>query len=211
MEGSHEGDAKFSATNKDSGIIPRAVCHIFDTLQQNKEEVEYSIRVSHMELYNEELIDLLTTDPLNPKTLRLFNDGVHNLEEVPVTSAEGIFSILEKSSKHRIMAETKLNEHSSRSHCIFSITIHSKETTLEGEDLIKTGKLNLVDLAGSENIGRSGAKDQRKREAGMINQSLLTLGRVITCLVEHRPHIPYRESKLTRLLQESLGEFLFIC
>ena len=66
--------------------------------------------------------------------------------------------------------------------------------------------MNLVDLAGSENIGRSGAKDQRKREAGMINQSLLTLGRVINSLVDHRGHVPYRESKLTRLLQESLGK-----
>ena len=70
---------------------------------------------------------------------------------------------------------------------------------------MRIGKLNLVDLAGSENIGRSGAKDGRAREAGNINQSLLTLGRVITNLVERAPHIPYRESKLTRLLQVGLG------
>ena len=70
---------------------------------------------------------------------------------------------------------------------------------------LKVGKLNLVDLAGSENIGRSGAENKRAKEAGMINQSLLTLGRVINALVEHSPHIPYRESKLTRLLQDSLG------
>lgn len=74
-----------------------------------------------------------------------------------------------------------------------------------GEDLLKVGKFNLVDLAGSEAIGRSGATDKRAREAGMINQSLLTLGRVISALVEKGPHIPYRESKLTRLLQDSLG------
>lgn len=80
----------------------------------------------------------------------------------------------------------------SRSHTIFTITVHIKVTTPEGEDLIKTGKLNLVDLAGSENIGRSGAVDMRAREAGNINQSLLTLGRVITSLVERTPHIPYR-------------------
>ena len=73
------------------------------------------------------------------------------------------------------------------------------------EELVKVGKLNLVDLAGSENIGRSGAVDKRAREAGSINQSLLTLGRVITGLVDHSPHVPYRESKLTRLLQDSLG------
>ncbi|KAM7385191.1 hypothetical protein PAMP_001286 [Pampus punctatissimus] len=80
-----------------------------------------------------------------------------------------------------------------------------KEITLDGEELVKIGKLNLVDLAGSENIGRSGAVDKRAREAGNINQSLLTLGRVITALVEKRPHVPYRESKLTRILQDSLG------
>ena len=147
MEGGHDGDAKFSSSNKDSGIIPRAICHIFQILEQNKDEVEYSVRVSHLELYNEELLDLLSTDSNNPKPLRLFNEGdrgvtVHNLEEVPVTSAEGIFSILEKSSKQRKMAETKLNEHSSRSHCIFTITIHTKETTVEGEDLIKVKKKN---------------------------------------------------------------------
>jgi kinesin family protein 11 len=75
---------------------------------------------------------------------------------------------------------------------VFSITVHIKENSLDGEELLKTGKLNLVDLAGSENIGRSGAVDKRAREAGNINQSLLTLGRVITALVERAPHVPYR-------------------
>ncbi|XP_035674127.1 kinesin-like protein KIF11 [Branchiostoma floridae] len=98
-----------------------------------------------------------------------------------------------------------MNAHSSRSHSVFMITVHIKETNMDGEELLKIGKLNLVDLAGSENIGRSGAVNQRAREAGNINQSLLTLGRVITALVEHAPHVPYRESKLTRLLQDSLG------
>ena len=98
-----------------------------------------------------------------------------------------------------------MNKNSSRSHCIFSIMIHMKEPSPEGEDFIKIGKLNLVDLAGSENIGRSGADKMqaRKQEACMINKSLLALGRVITALTENSPHIPYRESKLTRLLQGS--------
>ena len=79
-------------------------------------------------------------------------------------------------------------------------------TKVDGEELVKIGKLNLVDLAGSEkNIGRSGAVDKRAREAGNISQSLLTLGRVITALVERTSHVPYRESKLTRILQDSLG------
>ena len=100
---------------------------------------------------------------------------------------------------------------------MFTVTVHIKESNPEGEEVLRSvsticghfmimtknpcsriGKLNLVDLAGSENIGRSGAMDKRAREAGNINQSLLTLGRVITCLVDRAPHVPYRESKLTR-------------
>lgn len=129
----------------------------------------------------------------------------HNLEEVIVKSPEDIIEIMRKAMAKRQVAATKLNKTSSRSHCIFTLTVHIKETTPEGEDLLKVGKLNLVDLAGSESIGRSGAKDKRAREAGNINRSLLTLGRVISALVERTPHIPYRDSKLTRLLQESLG------
>lgn len=80
----------------------------------------------------------------------------------------------------------------SRSHCVYTLTVHIKETLADGEELLKVGKLNLVDLAGSENIGRSGAENARAREAGLINQSLLTLGRVINHLVEHSIHVPYR-------------------
>ncbi|KAH9319214.1 hypothetical protein KI387_020983, partial [Taxus chinensis] len=78
-----------------------------------------------------------------------------------------------------------------RSHSIFSVTIHIKEATAEGQELVKCGKLNLVDLAGSENISRSGVRESRAREAGEINKSLLTLGRVITSLVDHLGHVPY--------------------
>ena len=85
-----------------------------------------------------------------------------------------------------------MNAHSSHSHTIFSITVHIKENTDDGEGLMKIRKLILVDLAGSENIGRSGAVEQRAREAGNIKQSLLSLGRVITLLFERAPHIPYR-------------------
>src|SRR6202000_1978637 len=85
------------------------------------------------------------------------------------------------------------------------ITVLTKRTTDSGEDYVSAGKLNLVDLAGSENIQRSGAENKRAAEAGLINKSLLTLGRVINALVDKSMHIPYRESKLTRLLQDSLG------
>jgi len=127
---------------------------------------------------------------------------VQNLEEIPVKSADEVFAFVSKGIAKRATAETACNAQSSRSHCVFTLTIHSRESA-EGEDVIKVGKLNLVDLAGSECVGRSGAKDVRAREAGNINQSLLTLGRVITALVDHLPPIPYRDSKLTRLLQDS--------
>jgi kinesin family protein 11 len=196
-----------------SGIIPRSLSHLFTKLNGMAEEVEsyeYSLRVSYMEIYNEELVDLLSND--DSTKLRIFEDSakkgsvlVHGLEEVIVHDKNEVFAILEKGSLRRQTAATLMNAHSSRSHTVFSITVHIKEPALDGEELLKIGKLNLVDLAGSENIGRSGAVDKRAREAGNINQSLLTLGRVITALVEHAPHVPYRESKLTRILQDSLG------
>lgn len=192
-----------------AGVIPRAIHQIFSTLEGNT--LDYTIKVSCLELYNEELTDLLAP-PKSTKQLRIFDDNagkrgtvVQNLEEVPVKTSGDILTILDEASKRRRNAETQMNKNSSRSHLVTTITIHMKENTPDGEDLIKIGKLNLVDLAGSENIGRSGAQNQRAKEAGMINQSLLTLGRVITALTEHSQHIPYRESKLTRLLQDSLG------
>lgn len=93
----------------------------------------------------------------------------------------------------------------SRSHTIFTITVHIKESTIENEDIVRVGKLNLVDLAGSENIGRSGAIERRACEAGNINKSLLTLGRCITSLVEQTPHVPYRLINLTNFLYNELS------
>ncbi len=113
------------------------------------------------------------------RKLRIFEDlnrkgsvVIQNLEEVLVKNATDVISILQKGSHKRQTASTKMNEVSSRSHGIFSITVHIKEATPEGEELLKIGKLNLVDLAGSENIGRSGAENKRAKEAGMINQVL---------------------------------------
>eukprot|EP00201_Polytomella_parva_P000824 CAMPEP_0175085176 /NCGR_PEP_ID=MMETSP0052_2-20121109/28508_1 /TAXON_ID=51329 ORGANISM="Polytomella parva, Strain SAG 63-3" /NCGR_SAMPLE_ID=MMETSP0052_2 /ASSEMBLY_ACC=CAM_ASM_000194 /LENGTH=1027 /DNA_ID=CAMNT_0016357139 /DNA_START=466 /DNA_END=3549 /DNA_ORIENTATION=- len=189
-----------------SGVIPRAIKQIFDYIEMTA--ADSTVKVTFLELYNEELTDLLSYDD-DPKRLRLLEDRngviVQGLEEMIVRSSVEIYQVLDRGTSKRKTAETLLNKRSSRSHSIFSITIHLKETTAEGEDVVKVGKLNLVDLAGSENISRSGAKDNRAREAGSINQSLLTLGRVITALVEHSGHIPYRDSKLTRLLRDSLG------
>ena len=196
--------------NSNAGIIPRALTDLFDGLRV-ADAVEYSVRVSFLELYNEEIFDLLSGSDDQSK-LRLYEDGqrkgsviIQGLEEVQVNDKREVLSILERGSIKRQTAETKMNATSSRSHTVFAVTVFINQQSLEGEDMLKIGKLNLVDLAGSENIGRSGAVYQRAREAGSINQSLLTLGRVITSLVDRTPHIPYRESKLTRLLQDSLG------
>ncbi|KAF1328281.1 Kinesin-like protein, partial [Globisporangium splendens] len=202
----HTMQGNLSPDDDMAGIIPRCVRYIFDALQSMSQE--YSVKVSFLQLYNEELKDLLAPES---KKLRLMEDpkrgGIYcqNLLEVTANTAGHVFELLEAGVKNRITSETLMNENSSRSHSIFTIRIHSKENNAGSEDLIKTGQLNLVDLAGSECVGRSGARNVRAREAGNINQSLLTLGRVITALVDNHPHIPYRDSKLTRLLQESLG------
>ncbi|CAA6661780.1 unnamed protein product [Spirodela intermedia] len=212
-----EGDirSKSGELSADAGIIPRAVRQIFDTLDAQK--ADYSMKVTFLELYNEEIFDLLTPedcsrsmDDKQRRPISLMEDGkggavIRGLEEVVVYSASEIYSLLEQGSARRRTGETLLNKQSSRSHSLFSITVHVKEAAIGNEELIKCGRLNLVDLAGSENISRSGARESRAREAGELNKSLLTLGRVITALVEHSGHVPYRDSKLTRFLRDSLG------
>lgn len=192
-----------------AGIIPRTLVLLFNNLQNS--EGEHSVRVSFIELYNEELKDLLAPDDAERK-VRIYDDQdkksivVQGMEEVFIQSAKEGLTLLGDGSYKRQVAATQCNDLSSRSHTVFTITVHmTKIDPISGEEYLKVGKLNLVDLAGSENINRSGAENKRARELGMINQSLLTLGRVINCLVDKSSHIPYRESKLTRLLQDSLG------
>lgn len=193
-----------------AGIIPRVLYSLFRKLEND--EAECSIKCSFIELYNEELRDLLAVEE-NTK-LKLFEDGqkkghsttfVQGMEESHIRSAQEGVQLLQEGSHKRQVAATKCNDLSSRSHTVFTITTYIKRTTDTGEDFLCSGKLNLVDLAGSENIQRSGAENKRAAEAGLINKSLLTLGRVINALVDRGSHIPYRESKLTRLLQDSLG------
>ncbi|PKI85484.1 Cin8p [Malassezia vespertilionis] len=207
-----EGDLSSSTGTyaSDAGVIPRTLFRLFHMLETKEEE--FSVHMSFVELYNEELRDLLSSEaPAAQNTgLRMYEDkqrGVvlQGLEEIPLRNAEHGLRLLRRGSQKRHIAATRCNESSSRSHCVFSLLVLVKDRSARGEEVMRTGKLNLVDLAGSENIGRSGAENKRAREAGMINQSLLTLGRVINALVDKSSHIPYRESRLTRLLQDSLG------
>lgn len=191
----------------DAGIIPRTLYALFHKL----EDTESTVKCSFIELYNEELRDLLSYD--DSTKLKIFENEkkgghstmVQGMEETYIDSASSGIRLLQTGSHKRQVAATKCNDLSSRSHTVFTITVLTKRTTETGEDYVSSGKLNLVDLAGSENIGRSGAENKRATEAGLINKSLLTLGRVINALVDKSSHIPYRESKLTRLLQDSLG------
>ncbi|KAM0065565.1 putative plus-end-directed kinesin ATPase [Helianthus debilis subsp. tardiflorus] len=207
MEG-EGGKTKNGEFHEDVGVIPRAVEQLFNTLEA--QNADYSMKVTYIELYNEEITDLLAPDEKSKKHISLMEDGkgavfMRGLEEELVSSADEIYRILEKGSSRKHTAETLINTQSNRSHSLFTITIQIKENTSDGVEIIKCGKLNLVDLAGSENILRSGAREGRAREAGEINKSLLTLGRVINALVDHSGHVPYRDSKLTRLLRDSLG------
>eukprot|EP00884_Botryococcus_braunii_P002389 jgi/Botrbrau1/12150/Bobra.0186s0062.2 len=190
-----------------AGVIPRAISQIFQTLDSN--DSEYTVKCSFLELYNEESSDLLAVGDARDQKLRMLEDKsgvvVQGLEEMVVKTSADIYALLDRGSAKRRTAETLLNKQSSRSHSVFCITVHIREYSADGEEVIKIGKLYLVDLAGSENVSRSGAVDVRAKEAGLINKSLLTLGRVITALVEGQGHVPYRDSKLTRLLRDSLG------
>ncbi|KAJ9224971.1 hypothetical protein DTO027B5_2457 [Paecilomyces variotii] len=192
-----------------AGIIPRVLYALFRKL----EETDSTVKCSFIELYNEELRDLLSAED-NSKLKIFENEGkkghsgstmVQGMEETYIDSAHAGIKLLQRGSHRRQVAATKCNDLSSRSHTVFTITVFTKRVSESGEENIGSAKLNLVDLAGSENIGRSGAENKRAVEAGLINKSLLTLGRVINALVDKSSHIPYRESKLTRLLQDSLG------
>eukprot|EP01043_Picozoa_sp_COSAG02_P013707 COSAG02_NODE_553_length_20425_cov_17.986372_16_plen_1498_part_00 len=198
------------------GVIPRAASTIFKRLARDT-IVESSVTVSYLEIYNEELCDLLAQEGEETK-LMVAEDkskggkGVHchGLSEVHVAAPEDVLQKLQEAQDRRIVGETKMNKQSSRSHCLFTLTVKSKETTPDGMIMERTGKLHMCDLAGSECAKTAGTKNEaasRERERKNINQSLLTLGRVISSLKEGTPgaRIPYRDSKLTRLLQESLG------
>lgn len=137
----------------EQGLIPRALCHFFEKLEK-KVGTEFSVRCSFIEIYNEDIFDLLSAVNDHNK-LRLFDDQakkgsviIQNVEEVPIRSRADIYGILKKGTEKRRVAETKMNKASSRSHSVFSVTVHQKESTISGEEVMKTGKLYLVDLAG---------------------------------------------------------------
>jgi len=203
----------------DYGLIPRICFGIFDAIETSI-DINHVVTYSHMEIYNENVRDLLA--PASAPYLKVREHPqkgvfVSNLTTVKVTKFEDIMSLIAIGDKNRTVASTQSNAHSSRSHAIVTLTITQRSRNAPKNGLPTTavqqkiGKVHLVDLAGSERVALSGAKGDRLREANSINRSLSVLGDVIKCLGDlskvknYKVHIPYRNSQLTMVLKESLG------
>lgn len=188
-------------TPSDPGIIPRACSHIF----QQKEEVEdVTVKCSFIEIYREKIRDLLVKSSSDLRVRQDPHKGVYveNLSEKYVHTPEEILETIKDGTKQRVVSSTAMNSVSSRSHALLTLNIRQK--LRDGGEVLS--KLHLVDLAGSENVGRSQVQGISLAEAQTINKSLSCLGNVIFALTEKgRDHVPYRDSKLTFLLQDSLG------
>jgi len=187
------------------GIIPRMVGGIFMKIESAPEEIEFTVKVSMIEIYNEKIRDLLDPKKNNLKVHENKDQGVYvaDMTESYVGSEDEVFSLLKIGNENRSIGATDMNKQSSRSHSCFVLQIEQKNTV---DFSSKTGKIYLVDLAGSERISKTGAAGETLTEAKNINKSLTTLGLVINALTDGKStHVPYRDSKLTRILQESLG------
>ncbi|KAK3306896.1 P-loop containing nucleoside triphosphate hydrolase protein [Chaetomium strumarium] len=187
------------------GVIPRIVEQIFENILSSPANIEYTVRVSYMEIYMERIRDLLQPQNDNLPVHEERNRGVYvkGLLEIYVSSVQEVFEVMRRGGNARAVAATNMNQESSRSHSIFVITITQKNVETGSA---KSGQLFLVDLAGSEKVGKTGASGQTLEEAKKINKSLSALGMVINALTDGKSsHVPYRDSKLTRILQESLG------
>uniref|UniRef100_A0A671Y686 Kinesin-like protein n=1 Tax=Sparus aurata TaxID=8175 RepID=A0A671Y686_SPAAU len=197
------------------GIIPRISEDIFEHIFAMDENLEFHIKVSYFEIYMDKIRDLLDVTKTN---LSVHEDKyrvpyVKGCTERFVTSPEEVMDVIDEGKANRHVAVTNMNEHSSRSHSIFLISI--KQENVETEQKL-SGKLYLVDLAGSEKVSKTGAEGAVLDEAKNINKSLSALGNVISALAEGtKSHVPYRDSKMTRILQDSLGgncrTTMFIC
>ncbi|KAL4437881.1 hypothetical protein ABPG74_001052 [Tetrahymena malaccensis] len=198
--------------SKERGVQPRVFDHLFALTNQQKKEgnVEYLVKCSYLEIYNEQIMDLLSNTQSNLMVREDLKKGVYieGLTEEIAKNSEETIQLLLRGMRNRHVGSTNMNFESSRSHSVFSMTIESKKIT-DGMINVKASKLHFVDLAGSERQKQTAAAGERLKEASNINKSLTTLGLVINSLVEQAQgksrHIPYRDSKLTFLLKDSLG------
>ncbi|KAF3339115.1 centromere-associated protein E [Carex littledalei] len=202
-------------SDAEPGIIPLAIQDLFHTIQETGDR-EFLLRMSYMEIYNEEINDLLAPEHRKLQIHENIERGIYvaGLKEEIVNCPEQVLDLMKFGESHRHIGETNMNLYSSRSHTIFRMIIESREKLEDIElndscDAVRVSVLNLVDLAGSERVAKTGAEGKRLKEGSHINKSLLTLGSVIQKLSEGAQnqggHVPYRDSKLTRILQPALG------
>jgi len=223
------------------GVIPKAVAHIFERIRKVEDTIRFTVRVGFVEIHKEEIRDLLSSRPEQSHHVhvRELPDGgiiLAGAKEIEVESENDMAAVLERGTCMRATGATGMNQRSSRSHAIFTITIEQRKIEQESrsssfrrnmddevaskdsddeqsgsecddgvDDSYLCAKMHLVDLAGSERLKRTRSEGQRKEEGIKINQGLLALGNVINALSEGKAHVPYRDSKLTRMLQDSLG------
>uniref|UniRef100_A0A674AR51 Kinesin-like protein n=1 Tax=Salmo trutta TaxID=8032 RepID=A0A674AR51_SALTR len=198
---------------KQRGIIPRALQEVFREVEQRSDHA-FSVHLSFLEIYNETLVDLLASvrgcPGVGPGGMAVVEEAgggvsVRGLSLHPVHSEEAALNLLFEGEMNRIIGAHALNKHSSRSHCILTVHIESRSRTLSDAKYV-TSKLNLVDLAGSERLGKTGSGGQVLKEAMYINKSLSFLEQAILALADRRrDHIPFRQTKLTHALKDSLG------
>ncbi|PWA76572.1 phragmoplast-associated kinesin-related protein [Artemisia annua] len=205
------------SSNNDKGLTPRVFERLFSRINEEQikhadKQLMYQCRCSFLEIYNEQITDLLNPSQRNLHLREDTKTGVYveNLTEESISNMKDVKEILKKGLSNRRTGATSLNIESSRSHSVFTCVVESRLKSTDGLSCFKTSRMNLVDLAGSERQTSTGAAGQRLKEAGNINRSLSQLGNLINILAEvsqtgKQRHIPYRDSKLTFLLQESLG------
>ncbi|TXG60065.1 hypothetical protein EZV62_014638 [Acer yangbiense] len=193
-------------TVQNRGVNYRTLEQLFEISKERSETFTYNISVSVLEVYNEQIRDLLATSPASKKLeIKQSFEGSHHVPgivEAKVDSIKEVWNVLQAGSNARSVGSNNVNEHSSRSHCMLCITVKAKNL-INGE--CTKSKLWLVDLAGSERLAKTDVQGERLKEAQNINRSLSALGDVIYALATKSSHIPYRNSKLTHLLQDSLG------
>ncbi|XP_013592743.1 PREDICTED: kinesin-4 [Brassica oleracea var. oleracea] len=195
------------ASEEDWGVNYRALNDLFKISQSRKGNINYEVGVQMVEIYNEQVLDLLSDD-ISQKKLGILSAtsenglAVPDASMYPVTSTSDVITLMDIGLQNRSVGATAMNERSSRSHSIVTVHVRGKDMKTGS---VLYGNLHLVDLAGSERVDRSEVKGDRLREAQHINKSLSSLGDVIFSLASKSSHIPYRNSKLTQLLQSSLG------
>ncbi|MES1907742.1 MAG: hypothetical protein MHM6MM_000801 [Cercozoa sp. M6MM] len=192
----------------DRGVVPRVIDAIFDYVNSSSDESDCAVRVTFLEVHKETLRDLLAPNDDEIPSIREGRGGelvVQGVGEHAVTSADECLSLLERGSLYRKTSSTKMNAHSSRSHAVFTVYLTQRATEEGEEDSFLTSKFHFVDLAGSERVKRTGAEGAQLKEGISINTGLLALGNCIAALSEKKAHVPFRDSKITRLLQDSLG------